>query len=78
MMVKYFRRDFSNITYDDRQRFMNAVKTIYSVDEVPGQTKYGSNFHSSEYFLCKHLTGGGMRDCDHWHDGADMITISQG
>jgi hypothetical protein len=74
IMVKYVRREFRTLTDDDKERFTKAMSALYSLDDATGQAKYGSKFRSAEYFLNKHLTGGGMTDCDHWHDGAGLVT----
>lgn len=73
-IVKYIRREIRALTDSDRQKFMNALQTIYSVSELEGQKKFGSKFHNIEYYLYKHLNGAGRNDCDHWHDGAGIIT----
>ena len=70
---KYVRREIRSLTDDDRQLFFDALHEIYSVNSETGKNKYGSKFQTAEYFLFKHLTGAGVSNCDHWHDGAGLV-----
>ena len=74
LAVKYIRREIRSLTDEDREDYFNALDLIYQLDETTGQSIYGSKYHSAEYFSYKHLTGAGTTDCDHWHDGAGIIT----
>eukprot|EP01035_Chromulina_nebulosa_P061298 gene61298-83840_t len=73
MAVKYVRREIRTLTEEDRNKFFNALRLIFSYNDVDGQAIYGSKFHSAEYFLYLHLQGAGTSDCDHWHDGAGIL-----
>ena len=72
--VKYVRREIRALTDDDRTKVMNALYLMYTVDEVPGKVTYGDKFNTAEYYAYKHLNGAGTTDCDHWHDGAGIVT----
>ena len=74
LAVKYVRREIRTLTDEDRESFFTALELLYSLSETEGQRLYGSKFHNAEYFSYKHLTGAGTTDCDHWHDGAGIIT----
>ena len=74
LAVKYIRREIRSLTDEDREEYFSALEKLYEFDESTGQKLYGSKFHSAEYFSYKHLTGAGTTDCDHWHDGAAIIT----
>ena len=74
LAVKYVRREIRTLTDEDRETFFSALELLYSLSETEGQRLYGSKFHNAEYFSYKHLTGAGTTDCDHWHDGAGIIT----
>jgi hypothetical protein len=74
LAVKYVRREIRSLTDEDRETFFSALEVLYSLSETEGQRLYGSKFHNAEYFSYKHLTGAGTTDCDHWHDGAGIIT----
>lgn len=47
---------------------------MYTEELESGKTKYGEKFRNAEYYLFKHLNGAGTSDCDHWHDGAGIVT----
>lgn len=74
LAVKYVRREVRALTDDDREAIMNAIYMMYTVDEVPGKALYGEKFNTAEYYVYKHLNGAGTTDCDHWHDGAGIVT----
>jgi hypothetical protein len=74
LAVKYVRREIRSLSDEDRETFFDALELLYSLSETEGQKLYGSKFHTAEYFSYKHLTGAGTTDCDHWHDGAGIIT----
>lgn len=72
--VKYIRRELRAMTEADSSKYFKAMKTIYSVGGEEGRSKYGSKYKSAEEFLYTHLNGAGTYDCDHWHDGAGILT----
>lgn len=74
LAVKYVRREIRSLSDKDRETFFDALELLYSLSETEGQQRYGSKFHTAEYFSYKHLSGAGTTDCDHWHDGAGIIT----
>ena len=74
LAMKYVRREIRSLTDEDRETFFYALELLYSLSETEGQRLYGTKFHNAEYFSYKHLTGAGTTDCDHWHDGAGIIT----
>lgn len=74
LAVKYVRREVRALTDDDRTKIMDAMYLMYTVDEVPGKATYGDKFNTAEYYVYKHLNGAGTTDCDHWHDGAGIVT----
>ena len=74
LAVKYVRREIRDMSETDRTNMMNAIYLMYTVDEVPGKAAYGEKFNTAEYFVYKHLNGAGTTDCDHWHDGAGIVT----
>ena len=72
--VKYIRREIRTLTDADREAFFDALEIMYNTDDHAGKTLYGDKYVSAEYFSYKHLTGAGKTDCDHWHDGAGIVT----
>jgi len=74
LAVKYVRRELRALSDDDKANIINALYLMYTVDEVPGKATYGDKFNTAEYYSYKHLNGAGTTDCDHWHDGAGIVT----
>jgi len=74
LAVKYVRREVRSVTDEDRTRFLNALYLMYTTDEAEGKAAYGDQFNTAEYYVYKHLNGAGTTDCDHWHDGAGIVT----
>ena len=74
LAVKYVRREIRSLSDDDRNTFLDALKTLYTLSDDKGKAKYGDKYQTAAYFSFKHLTGAGVSDCDHWHDGAGLIS----
>jgi hypothetical protein len=74
MAVKYVRREIRSMTDDDRTTFFSALKLMYTLSQAEGKRTYGDKFNTAEYYSYKHLNGAGTTDCDHWHDGAGIVT----
>ncbi|CAM9726420.1 unnamed protein product, partial [Phaeothamnion confervicola] len=72
--VKYVRREIRALTEDDRNRFLDAMQTLYRLPTSVGTDLYGPEYRSIEYFVQVHLNGAGVTDCDHWHDDAGIMT----
>jgi hypothetical protein len=73
MAVKYLRRELRTLSDEDRNTFLTALNTMYTLNEKDGQALYGSKYHDADYYSAKHLNGAGTSDCDHWHDGAGLL-----
>lgn len=74
LAVKYVRREIRSLTDEDRNTFFDALYKMYTIDDDVGKQMYGEKFKSAEYYVYKHLNGAGTTDCDHWHDGAGIVT----
>eukprot|EP01038_Epipyxis_sp_PR26KG_P004340 gene4340-6143_t len=74
LAVKYVRREIRALSPSDEKKFYSTLKTIYSLSSADGKVKYGPKYNDITYFLYKHLNGAGRTDCDHWHDGAGIVT----
>jgi hypothetical protein len=76
LAVKYVRRELRSLTENDRRAFFDALYQVYTGGLGSGGegSGFGDKFKTAEYFLYKHLNGAGTSDCDHWHDGAGIIT----
>ena len=73
LAVKYVRREIRSLSDDDRNKFLDALQIMYTVDGDTGREKYGSKYIDASEAVYKHLNGAGRTDCDHWHDGAGLI-----
>ena len=73
IMVKYVRREIRAQTDDQRDAFIAATKTLYTISQRDGVKMYGSKYRSIEYLVAKHLAGAASKECDHWHDGAGVL-----
>lgn len=71
--VKYVRREIRDLDEDDRNRMLDAMQTLFTVNETTGQARYGSKFKGIAYFVSKHLDGASDLMCDHWHDDAGIV-----
>lgn len=74
MAVKYIRREIRQLAPSEKDKFMDAMKIMYTISTEEGQEKYGEKFRSIEDYLSEHLAAAGTSDCDHWHDGAGFVT----
>ena len=72
--LKYIRREIRSLSDEDRNAWLIALKLMYTVDGETGRSNFGAKFVSAEELLYKHLNGAGRTDCDHWHDGAGVVT----
>ena len=47
---------------------------LYTLGQRDGEARYGARFRSIEALVAEHLRGAASRECDHWHDGAGVLT----
>ena len=57
--VKYVRREIRSLTEADRNKFLKALRIMYSTTQEDGNKRYGSSFLSAETILLTHLTSAG-------------------
>jgi hypothetical protein len=74
LAVKYVRREIRTLSENDREKVFDAMLTLYKTNQTEGEALYGSKYISIETFMYYHLSGAGSSDCDHWHDGAGILT----
>ena len=72
--AKRVRREIRDLTEEDRSKYFDAMKAIYSIDEEDGKKQFGENYHSAWWYVAKHLEGAADKTCDHWHDDAGIVT----
>lgn len=78
VVCKYVRRELRELDHADRSAFMTALQQVYFLSTEEGQALYGHGFRDINYFVRKHLYGAGQKECDHWHDGAGIMTHHMG
>ena len=71
--ARLVRRELRSLTTTDRERFLGALHTVYSVDQTEGVAMYGSNYKSAAWLIREHLYGAADAACDHWHDDAGIL-----
>jgi hypothetical protein len=72
--VKYIRRELSNLNDQDREDFLDAFHTLWTVSTLEGQKIYGERYKSLYYFASIHNDGGGNSVCDEFHGGVGFIS----
>lgn len=71
--VKYVRRELSSLTDLDREDFLDAFHTLWTVSTLKGQVLYGDRYKSVNYFATLHNDGGGNPFCDEFHGGLGFL-----
>lgn len=71
--VKYVRRELSTLTDLDREEFLDAFNTLWTVSTLKGQIIYGDRYKSVNYFATLHNDGGGNPFCDEFHGGLGFL-----
>ncbi|CAM9513044.1 unnamed protein product [Ectocarpus sp. 12 AP-2014] len=74
VMVKYVRREIRQLKDEDREAFFDALETLYRLPTPEGNAVYGDEYKGINFFVQMHLDGAGVKDCDHWHDDAGIMT----
>ena len=69
----YVRREFRDLTTEDRDSLMDAMWVMWSTEEEDGKSSYGDNFHNYEYLLEFHYFNAAWQDADHIHEGNGFI-----
>ena len=72
--VKYVRRELSSLNDQDREDFLDAFHTLWTVSTVDGQKKYGMKYKSIYYFASIHNDAGGNSVCDEFHGGVGFLS----
>ena len=74
VMCRYVRREIRSLFADDREAYLNAVRTVYSVRQEEGRERFGSGYRDAGYFINYHTWMAGTKACDHLHDGMGFLT----
>jgi hypothetical protein len=71
--VKYVRRELSSLTDADRETFLNAFSTLWTVNTVEGKEIYGDDYKSLYYFASIHNDAGANSVCDEFHGNQGFV-----
>jgi hypothetical protein len=71
--VKYVRRELSSLHEADRESFLDAFHTLWTVSTVDGMALYGDRYKSIHYFAVLHNDGGSNTVCDEFHGGLGFL-----
>ena len=74
ILRKYVRREIRILSDTDRESFFEAMRETYFISPEEGRTRYGQEFKTIRHYVRKHLYGAAALECDHWHDGAGIMT----
>jgi len=70
----YVRRNIRHLTAEEREQYFNAFLTMYHHNTSVGQTLYGGHYRGLRDFVGAHLSAGGTRNADQFHDGMGFLT----
>jgi hypothetical protein len=71
--VKYIRRDISSLTDSDREDFLDALHTLYTVSTLEGKKKYGSGYRSINFLAVMHNDAVNTPVCDELHGDVGFL-----
>ena len=67
LMCKYVRRELRALTRDDLENFFSAFQALMTYSTAEGQSRWGENYRSLDYFVNVHLNAA----ADHMDDQAE-------
>jgi hypothetical protein len=71
--VKYIRRELTTLNDEDREEFLDAFHTLWTLNTVDGQQLYGDNYKSLFHLAVLHNDAGANSVCDEFHGGYGFI-----
>ena len=72
-LCMYIRREIRSLSTEDLSATMDAMHTMWAVDEESGQELYGDNYHDAKYLLDFHHFNAAWQDSDHIHEGNGFL-----
>jgi len=70
---KYVRREITALSDEDREDFLDAFATLWTVKTPEGKELYGDSYKSLYHFAIVHNDAGGNPICDEFHTGSGFI-----
>jgi len=74
LICQYVRREIRSLTVADLASTLDAMYTLWSMDDDEGQEMYGDYYHSASYLLKSHHFNAAWPDGDHIHEGNGFMT----
>uniref|UniRef100_A0A6V1P2Y2 Tyrosinase copper-binding domain-containing protein n=1 Tax=Heterosigma akashiwo TaxID=2829 RepID=A0A6V1P2Y2_HETAK len=71
--VKYVRRELRTYFEDERERFLDAMRTMVDTPTRQGKMIYGPAYFDMMYYTNLHNQYAGDRFCDHMHNGMGFL-----
>jgi hypothetical protein len=71
--VKYIRRELTSLNEADRIEFLDAFHTLWEVNTVDGQARYGDRYKSLYYLATIHNDAGSNPVCDEFHGDSGFV-----
>ena len=78
VVCRYVRREIRQLSATDRDRFLDAMKVLWTQTSEVGQDIYGNAFLSIYDTAEFHVTLSSDIKCDHMHDGVGFLTMHVG
>jgi hypothetical protein len=73
VICMYVRREIRSLISSDLTDLMDAMHTMWVVDEEEGQERYGEYYHDSTFLLKFHHFNSAWRESDHIHEGNGFL-----
>jgi hypothetical protein len=67
IVTRYVRREIRSMSENDREKVLDAMEIMYSIEQIEGEKKYGSKFKNAGFFSALHST------TDFCYHGGDMF-----
>jgi len=73
-IIRYVKRELRSLTEADRDRFLDAAATMWSINTVDGKELYGDSYAGIHTFVEEHALASNDIQCDGYHDGSGFFS----
>jgi len=74
VLCQYVRREIRTLSVQDLSSTLDAMHTLWAVEDEEGQELYGDDYQSASYLLKSHHFNAAWPDGDHIHEGNGFMT----
>jgi len=67
------RHEIRDLRPEDRERLLDAMRVMWTLDGSAGRAKYGADYVSAAEFQIWHHINAAQRDADHFHQGVGFF-----